>query len=115
MYSQTPECPDLPFELHKLGSWWDKRVEIDIVGINNTTHDVLFGECKWSQSPVGLDVLKDLYNKAHHVPWHRNDRREWFVLASRSGFQDALIERARRPGIDGRRDVLLIQDGELIG
>ena len=105
----------LPFELHKLGSWWDKRVEIDVMGINNTTHDVLFGECKWSQSPVGLDVLKDLYNKAHHVPWQRNDRREWFVLASRSGFQDALIERARRPGIDGRRDVLLIQEGELIG
>jgi AAA+ ATPase superfamily predicted ATPase len=105
----------LPFELHKLGSWWDKRVEIDVMGINSTTHDVLFGECKWSSSPVGLDVLKDLYNKAHHVPWQRGDRREWFVLASRSGFQDALVERAKRPGIDGRRDVLLIQDGELIG
>jgi AAA+ ATPase superfamily predicted ATPase len=105
----------LPFELHKLGSWWDKRVEIDVVGLNNTTHDIVFGECKWSLSPVGLDVLKDLYNKAHHVPWQRNNRQEWFVLASRSGFQEALIERARRPGVDGRRDVLLIQEGELIG
>ena len=105
----------LPFEVHKLGSWWDKRTEIDIVGTNQTTHDILFGECKWSQSPVGLDVLKDLYNKAHSVPWHQDERREWFVLASRSGFQESLIERAKRPGIDGRRDVLLIQDGELIG
>jgi AAA+ ATPase superfamily predicted ATPase len=105
----------LPFELHKLGSWWNKKLEIDLMGINNTTHDAVFGECKWSQSPVGLDVLKDLYNKAHQVPWHRDSRREWYVLASRSGFQDSLIERARRPGIDGRRDVLLLQDGKLVG
>jgi AAA+ ATPase superfamily predicted ATPase len=104
----------LPFELHRLGSWWDKRTEIDIVGLNNTTHDILFGECKWSQSPVGLDVLKGLYSKAHQVPWHRDERREWFVIATRSGFQDSLIERARRPGADGRMDVLLIQDGQLV-
>ena len=109
------DTKQLPFEIHKLGSWWDKKVEIDIMGINSTTHDVVFGECKWSQSPIGLDVLKDLYNKAHHVPWHRGDRREWYVLASRSGFQDSLIERAKRPGIDGRRDVLLIHDGGLVG
>jgi AAA+ ATPase superfamily predicted ATPase len=105
----------LPLELHKLGSWWDRRTEIDIVGLNNATHDILLGECKWSQSPLGLDVLKALYNKAHQVPWQRDDRREWFVIASRSGFQESLIARANRPGIDGRRDVLLLQDGELIG
>ena len=64
---------------------------------------------------MGLDVLKGLYNKAHKVPWHRAERREWFVLASRSGFQDSLVDRASRPGIDGRRDVLLIHDGKLIG
>jgi hypothetical protein len=56
-----------------------------------------------------------LYNKAHQVPWNKNERQEWFVLASRSGFQDSLIERARRPGIDGRRDVILLHDGEVIG
>jgi AAA+ ATPase superfamily predicted ATPase len=105
----------LPFELHKMGSWWNKRTEIDIVGLNNSTHDILFGECKWSQSPVGLDVLKDLYTKASQVPWHKEERQEWFVLGSRSGFQESLIERARRPGMDGRRDVLLIHNGELIG
>jgi AAA+ ATPase superfamily predicted ATPase len=105
----------LPFEIQKMGSWWDKRTEIDIVGLNDTTHDILFGECKWSRSPIGLDVLKGLYNKAHQAPWQQGDRREWYILASRSGFRDPLLERAKRPGIDGRRDVLLIQDGELIG
>jgi len=109
------DAGQLPFEMLKLGSWWNKDTEIDIVGLNNTTNDIVFGECKWSQQPVGLDVLKDLYNKAHQVPWHSQNRREWFVLASRSGFQESLVERAKRPGIDGRRDVLLIQDGELIG
>ena len=105
----------LPFTIHKMGSWWNKRTEIDIMGLNEATHDLVLGECKWSQSPVGLDVLKGLYNKAHQVPWHRDNRQEWFVLASRSGFQDALIARAQRPGIDGRRDVILLHDGKLIG
>jgi AAA+ ATPase superfamily predicted ATPase len=105
----------LPFQLHKIGSWWDKRTELDIVGLNNTTHDVLFGECKWSQVPVGLDVLKSLYNKANQVDWHKGDRREWFLIASKAGFQDTLIERARRPGADGRHDVLLLHDGKLVG
>jgi AAA+ ATPase superfamily predicted ATPase len=105
----------LPFTLHKLGSWWDKNTEIDLVGLNETTRDIVFGECKWSQSAVGLDVLKGLYNKASRVPWHRDERREWYILASRSGFQDSLIERARRPGIDGRRDVILLHDGQVIG
>jgi len=105
----------LPFTVHKMGSWWNKQTEIDIMGLNEATHDLVLGECKWSQSPVGLDVLKGLYNKAHQVPWHRDDRQEWFVLASRSGFQESLIARAQRPGIDGRRDVLLLHDGKLIG
>lgn len=109
------EQNQLPFPLHKIGSWWDKNTEIDVVALNNTSKDVLFGECKWSQTPVGLDVLKNLYNKASQVEWHRGDRQEWFIIASRSGFQDSLIERARRPGANGRHDVLLLQDGNLIG
>jgi hypothetical protein len=83
--------------------------------LNNTTHDILFGECKWSQVPVGLDVLKSLYNKATQVDWHKGERREWFLVASKSGFHDSLIERARRPGADGRHDVLLLHDGKLVG
>jgi len=103
-----------PFELHKIGSWWNKHTEIDILGLNNITHDVLFGECKWSQMPVGLDVLKGLYNKANQVRWHKRDRHEWFLIASKSGFHESLIERAKRPGIDGRHDVLLLHNGELV-
>lgn len=109
------EQSKLPFSLHKIGSWWNKSTEIDILALNNTSKDILFGECKWSHTPVGLDVLKNLYNKASQVEWHKGERREWFIIASRSGFQDSLIERARRPGGDGRHDVLLLQDGNLIG
>ena len=104
----------LPLTVHKLGSWWNRSTEIDLVGLNDETHDILLGECKWSRSPLGLDVLKDLYNKAQQVPWRSGDRREWYVIASRSGFQDALVERARRPGIDGRHDVILIHEGQIV-
>ena len=94
---------------------WNRKTEIDLVGLNEETHDIVLGECKWSRSPVGLDVLKDLYSKAQQVPWQRGARREWFILASRAGFQEALVERARRPGIDGRRDVILVHEGQVLG
>jgi len=109
------EQGQLPFQLHKIGSWWNKNTELDIIGFNNTTRDILFGECKWTQVPVGLDVLKSLYNKANQVDWHKGARQEWFLIASKSGFQEALIERAKRPGGNGRRDVLLLHNGQLIG
>ena len=105
----------LPFTIDRLGSWWNRKTEIDLVGLNEETHDIVLGECKWSRSPVGLDVLKDLYSKAQQVPWQRGARREWFILASRAGFQEALVERARRPGIDGRRDVILVHEGQVLG
>jgi AAA+ ATPase superfamily predicted ATPase len=105
----------LPFTIHKIGSWWHRSTEIDLLGFNEDTHDIVFGECKWSRTPVGIDVLKDLYSRAQRVPWHRGDRREWYILASRSGFQDTLLERARRPGMDGRHDVILVHDGQILG
>jgi len=111
---QMQDRGHLPFQLHKMESWWNKRAEMDILGMNHESSDILFGECKWSQNPIGVDVLKGLYHKAQQVDWRKKDRREWFLLASRAGFQDTLLQRARRPGIDGRRDILLLQDGQLI-
>ena len=36
----------IPFPIKKLGRWWDKNDEIDIVGIGE--NKIIFGECKWS-------------------------------------------------------------------
>jgi AAA+ ATPase superfamily predicted ATPase len=110
----------LPFVPQRVGRWWDREHEIDIVALSQESPDapsppdILLGECKWTQSPVGIDVLKSLYHKTRQVKWNRGNRREWFILFSRAGFQDVLIERARHAGPDGRHDVLLVQDGQII-
>ena len=51
----------LPFVPQRVGHWWRRDEEIDILALNEETREVLFGECKWSQQPVGIDVLHSLY------------------------------------------------------
>ena len=104
----------LPFMPQRIGRWWDKNSEIDIVALNQDSKDILFGECKWAQQPIGIDVLKSLYYKAQQVKWQREGRQDWFVLFSRAGFQQALIDRANHPNSAGRYDVLLVHDGQVV-
>jgi AAA+ ATPase superfamily predicted ATPase len=98
----------LPFHPLKVGGWWDKDAEIDLVALNDETSEVLFGECKWTEKPVGMDVLQHLYAASRRVRWRKGSRREWFAIFSRAGFQDELIARAQRPGDVGYYDVLLV-------
>jgi AAA+ ATPase superfamily predicted ATPase len=105
---------EIPFIPQRVGRWWNKSQEIDIVALNQDSKDILFGECKWTQQPIGIDVLKSLYHKARQVKWQREQRQEWFILFSRAGFQDALLERASHPNSAGRHDVILVCDGHVV-
>ena len=111
----------LPFSLSQVGRWWSRTQgtgEIDVLGLSEATGDIVFGECKWSRQPVGMDTLTGLYAQARQVPWQPNQdrqRREWFVLFSRTGFQESLLERAQRQGNVGYHDILLVHDGRVVG
>ena len=85
------------FELSKLGKWWDQKNEIDLVGFNTDTRDILFGECKYwkDDKKVDIDVLHALMDKAALVEWGKN-RQEHYILFSKSGFTDRLIETAKK-------------------
>ena len=80
----------VPFPLKKLGRWWDKDEEIDIVGMGE--NEILFGECKWSSKKVGLSVLYGLKEKSKKVKWKDNKREEYFILFSKEGFTPELKE-----------------------
>ncbi len=77
-------------DYQKLGRWWYKEDEIDIVGLNEKENKILFGECKWSKNKVGLKQLEDLIEKTENVRWKNEKRKEIFYLFSRSGFTDEL-------------------------
>lgn len=82
---------------NRAGRWWGaKNVEIDIVAYDSTGNDIVFGECKYSKNKKGLNILFDLQEKSKAVNWNKNNRNEHFVLYSRSGFTDELIEYANK-------------------
>ncbi len=74
----------------KVGKWWFKEDEIDIVGLDEESRSIAFGECKWSKNKVDENVLRDLKNKSEKVRWHNDDREGKYYLFSRSGFTKEL-------------------------
>ncbi len=83
-----------PFYFSKLGRYWDSQNEIDIVALDPEGNNIILGECKYWQEPVGIRVLRDLEEKARAVSWNRNARKEWYVLFSASGFTEELMQEA---------------------
>ena len=86
---------NIPFPLLKVGRWWDKNTEVDIVALGEN-NKVVFGECKYSKKQVGLSVLKQLQEKAKNIKWNNNNREEYFILFSKSGFSKELEELAQK-------------------
>ncbi len=94
-----------PFNFTKLGRYWDARTEIDIAALEPEGKNLILGECKYWQEPVGVNVLRDLEAKTASVAWERNNRKVWYVLFSASGFSAELTALAA-----SRQDVLLCDE-----
>jgi len=50
----------LPFEPEAVGSHWSRHVQVDAVAVNWQTRDLLLGECKWTESPLNRQVMREL-------------------------------------------------------
>lgn len=87
----------------KIGSWWYKEDEIDVVALNEKENTILFGECKWTNQKVGENLLRQLEEKAETVRWKNNQREQKFALFSKSGFTNKLKQKA-----DERNDIELL-------
>lgn len=92
----------------RLGRYWDKDIEIDLVGINENEEVILFGEAKWSRKAVGTDIFLDLKEKAAKVVWGKPGRYEKFCLFSKSGFTQDMIKMAKK------EKVLLFEKNKLV-
>ncbi|MFA4700454.1 ATP-binding protein [Pyrococcus kukulkanii] len=59
----------LPFRFTKIGRWWDKEKEIDIVAINSLTGDSAFFEIRWKALNYRgtMKILKELIEKSERV------------------------------------------------
>jgi len=92
-------CHDLMksgiMEFTAIGKWWSKNEEIDIIGLDEESDTVWFGECKWSTKQVGDDIYKDIVRKSKLVEWGSKKRKNRYILFSRSGFTKRMKELAK--------------------
>lgn len=95
-----------PFE--RIGCWWEKEQEMDLVGLNEKSKEIIFGEVKWSKNQVGIDIYQKLKEKAKKVSWYLDDRKEYYILFSKKGFTRGLKEIAKK------ERVFLVEKDKLI-
>jgi len=92
----------LPFVYTRLGSWWHRGEEIDIVCLREDQSKILFCECKWQDGVDGHRVLEELRAKAPHVSWQNGKREEHFCIVARTF--------SRRPMEDDRASCYDLDD-----
>jgi len=78
------------FRFNKLGRWWNKKEEIDVVAIDTTGNNIIFGECKYTNKPMDASVFYTLIEKSKLVQWNNDTRKASYVLFSINGYTEAL-------------------------
>lgn len=92
----------LPFILQRIGSWWNNEEEVDLVAMSDEA--LLLGECKWTNRPVGTNILDDLKRKGHALLVSEKRTQSTkpqvhYALFARAGFTSGLHDVARAEGV----------------
>ena len=85
----------LPFRFLRIGRWWSKTSEIDILAVDKGERNCIVGECKYKESKVGLKEYRELLAKR---PPYR-DARMFLYLFSKSGFDEDVIDLSKNDGV----------------
>jgi AAA+ ATPase superfamily predicted ATPase len=99
-----------PFFTGKVGRWWGnnpklrKQEEIDILAFREDK--AVFCECKWTNAPVGTDVLNELIRRRELFPYTE----VWYCVFAKAGFTGGLAAEAEHMG-----NVRLVQYEEIVG
>lgn len=80
------------FDIEKCGRWWDKSIEVDLVGVSKNS--IIVGECKYSNKKVGVNILESLKEKAKFIDTNLPITK--YLLFSKSGFTEELINLSKK-------------------
>lgn len=83
-YLVLNEIFPLFFKCTKIGKWWYRGTEIDIVAMNENTGEIWFGECKWKENVNASKIFDDLRSKAENIKWKMDERKEHYVIFAKS-------------------------------
>ena len=84
-----------PFPFTRIGRWWHKDKEIDLVALNEKSKEMGFFEVKWSDLKLRetMDILEELKEKAKEVKWNDEERKEYYgVIAKKIKGKEKLRE-----------------------
>lgn len=87
---------NLPFRYAKIGRWWNKTDELDVLAFDRREENFLVGECKYKNSPFGYSDLMRMQGK--FTP-QKKDSRIYYWMFSKSGFSDEVLQEAKKQGM----------------
>lgn len=79
----------IPYLADQVGSYWDKKSQIDVVGLNRMEKTLILGECKWSPKEMDADILTTLAQKTEQVVPKQGVWRVFYVGMARGGWSAA--------------------------
>nr|MDO8116147.1 ATP-binding protein [Candidatus Sigynarchaeota archaeon] len=72
------------FPFSKIGHWWWKDHEVDIVGLHEPSETLSCGECKWSEGVDGASVARRLKETSTYIPWRASSRHDAYYIFAKS-------------------------------
>ena len=79
------------FDFTKIGRWWYKDKEIDLIGFNEVDKRILFVECKWHNNINAEKIAEELLDKSKYVQWYNDEREEYLVIFAKT-FKEKISE-----------------------
>lgn len=87
----------LPLRFTKIGRWWNKTDELDILAVNRQQDAYLLGECKYKN---GVFTDADLINMKKKFKPSRPDAKLYYYLFSKGGFSQEVEKAAEEDGLN---------------
>jgi AAA+ ATPase superfamily predicted ATPase len=86
---------DLPFGFQNIGRWWGNnpdlksQAEIDFIAYSEDEEQAIFGECKWRNEALDIDVINELIKKSKMF---KQFKQKYFYYFSKSGFSSGALD-----------------------
>jgi uncharacterized protein len=88
------------FSNYIFGRWWDKKEEIDVVGLDRSQNRIIFGEIKWKDlsEKDARQVLNRLVEKSVEVKWGEREKsdeipeKRYLLVGKKVGGKKRLLE-----------------------
>lgn len=83
---------ELPFYFSKIGRWWNKTDELDIIAMDHGKKNYILGECKYKNAAFDMSDLRHMQQKYKIDASVEN---VWYYIFSKGGFTQTIEEAAK--------------------